>query len=180
MTHLRRRRFNVRVRDGELSAEAGHLRELGNLVFHVSVLVVIVGVSITFLLGYRGAVVITEGTGFSNTLAAYDEFTAGNLYDRNDLPAFILTLDDMEARFQLEGPQRGAPRKFEAVGSYTTSDGEMEPFDITVNHPLKIGSTSVFLVGQGYAPEVRVRDGRGKLAFEGAVPFLPRDGSYVS
>lgn len=67
-THLRRRRYKVRVVNGELSAEAGHLREFGNLVVHTCLLVVIIGASITFLLGYRGAVVITEKTGFSNTL----------------------------------------------------------------------------------------------------------------
>lgn len=52
-THLRRRRYKVRVVNGELSAEAGHLREFGNLVVHTCLLVVIIGASITFLLGYR-------------------------------------------------------------------------------------------------------------------------------
>lgn len=179
-SHLRRRRYKVRILNGEISAEAGHLREFGNLVFHTCLLVVIIGVSITFLFGYRGAVVITEKTGFSNTLAAYDEFTAGNLYNRSNLPPFTMTLDDMEAEFQLTGPQRGAPRKFEAVGSFTGPDGTTKPFDITVNHPLKVEATNVFLVGQGYSPVVRVRDGRGKVAFEGAVPFLPRDSTYLS
>ena len=177
---LRRRRFRVeRVGDG-VSAEAGYAREVGNLVFHICLLVVIVGVAITSLYGYRGAVVVVEKESFSNALPSYDDFSAGALYARSRLPQFTLSLDDMQAKFQTSGPQRGAPRLFEATGTYTMPGSGARRFDMTVNHPLKIGSTSVFLIGQGYAPVVRVKDKSGRIAFEGAVPFLPRDGSYVS
>ena len=174
------RRYRVDVAEGELRAETGHLREMGNLVFPISLLVVIVGVAIGSLYGYRGAVIVTEGVGFSNTITQYDDFSSGTRFDRDTLPQFSLALKDMQAKFQLDGPQRGAPRKFEAIGQYDVPGSPPRPFDITVNNPLKIGSTSVFLVGQGYSPVIRVRDGRGNVAFDGAVPFLPRDGSYTS
>ena len=174
------RRYRVDLAEGELRAETGYLREMGNLVFHICLLVVIVGVAIGGLYGYRGAVIVTEGVGFSNTVTQYDEFTAGSQFNRDALPQFSLALSDMQAKFQMTGPQRGAPRKFEAIGRYSTPGSAPRRFDITVNHPLKIGSTNVFLVGQGYSPVVRIRDGRGKVAFEGAVPFLPSDGSYTS
>ncbi len=166
---------------GEVRAQRGYLREAGNLIFHISVIVVLVGVAVGSLVGYRGAAIVVEDGGFANTLTQYDEFSAGPLFDRNNLPPFTLSLDDMQAAFQMTGPQRGAPRKFEAVGSYTSeTNATPKPFDITVNHPLKIGQTSVFLVGQGYAPVVKVTGGDGKVAFNGAVPFLPQDGSYTS
>ena len=38
----------------------------------------------------------------------------------------------------------------------------------------------MFLVGQGYAPVVRVTDAQGDVVFDGAVPFLPADGTYTS
>lgn len=177
---LRLRRYRVDVTEGEVRAETGHLRELGNLVFHVSLLVVIVGVAIGALYGYRGAVIVTEGVGFSNTITQYDEFNSGSRFDRGTLPQFSLDLSDMRARFQMTGPQRGAPREFEATGRYSTPGSAPKAFDITVNNPLKLGSTSVYLVGQGYSPVVRVRDGRGKVAFDGPVPFLPKDGTYTS
>ncbi|MGI8612641.1 MAG: cytochrome c biogenesis protein ResB, partial [Nocardioidaceae bacterium] len=49
-----------------------------------------------------------------------------------------------------------------------------------VNHLLDVDGSSVYLVGQGYAPEVTVRDGKGDVVFSGAVPFLPEDASYTS
>jgi cytochrome c biogenesis protein len=166
----------------ELSAESGHLHELGNLLFHLAVVGVLVGVAIGSLFGYRGAAVVTEGDDFSNVLTQYDDFASGALFDREALPPFAFHLDAVDARFQLTGPQRGAPRMFAARGTWSagTSGDDMKPFDIRVNHPLKIGRTSVFLIGQGYAPVFKVTDAKGDVVFEDAVPFLPSDGTYTS
>ena len=54
------------------------------------------------------------------------------------------------------------------------------PVTIQVNHPLVVGGTKVFLVGHGYAPRFTVRDGRGQVVFQDAVPFLPQDGNFTS
>ncbi len=165
----------------ELSAEKGYLREAGNLLFHVSIVVVLVGVAMTALLGYRGAAIVVEGDRFSNVLTQYDEFGSGALFDRDDLPPFTVTLDDFAATYQVDGPQRGAPRSFEATGTYAEGvDGSEHPFSIRVNHPLEVGGASVFLVGQGYAPVIRVTDPDGQVVYDEAVPFLPADASYTS
>lgn len=167
--------------EGELRSESGYLREAGNLVFHVCLLVVLVGVAAGSLYGYRGNAIVSEGSGFSNTLTQYDEFNAGALFDPQDLPPFSMRLENFTAEFQLDGPQRGSPLHFEATGTYTPEPGaEPRPYDIEVNHPLQVDGTSVFLVGQGYAPVVKVTDGNGNVAFEGTVPFLPEDATYTS
>jgi cytochrome c biogenesis protein len=166
---------------GEVRAERGYLRELGNLVFHTSIVAVLVGVAAGALWGYRGAAIVTQGDGFANVLTQYDEFSSGALFDTDDLPPFSLELDRMVARFWTEGPQRGAPRLFEASGTYRAGvDGPDRPYEIRVNHPLSVDGSSVFLVGQGYAPVVKVTDARGEVVFDGAVPFLPADGTYTS
>ncbi|GAA1740978.1 cytochrome c biogenesis protein ResB [Aeromicrobium alkaliterrae] len=167
---------------GELRAERGYLRELGNLVFHISVVVVLVGVAVGSLIGYRGAVIVTEGNRFSNVLTQYDEFTSGTWFDPDSLPPFSLELDDLIAEFDTgDGPQRGAPRLFEANGTYRDGlDGDDEDFSIRVNHPLSIGSTDLFLVGQGYSPVIKVTDPEGNVVFDEAVPFLPEDATYTS
>lgn len=165
----------------EVRAERGYLREMGNLVFHTSIVAVLVGVAAGALWGYRGAAIVTQGDGFANVLTQYDEFSSGALFDTDDLPPFSLQLDRMIARFWTEGPQRGAPRLFEASGTYRAGvDGAEEPYEIRVNHPLSVDGTSVFLVGQGYAPVVKVTDAQGDVVFDGAVPFLPADGTYTS
>lgn len=182
---LGRSRVDVVERDDvrELSAEKGFLREAGNLVFHVSIVVVLIGVAVGTLFGYRGSVIVTDDGGqFGNTLGQYDEFTSGTLFNSKDLPPFAFTLDKVTARFQPFGsPQAGAPREFRAQGTYSAKPGDDEkPFDITVNHPLAIGSTSVYLLGQGYAPVFRITDAQGNEVFNDAVPFLPADPTYTS
>lgn len=166
----------------ELSAESGHLREAGNLLFHLAVVGVLLGVAGGALFGYRGSAIVTEGDDFSNVLTQYDEFSSGSLFDRDELPPFAFHLGAVDARFQMTGPQRGAPRFFAARGTFTrgSQGGDPRPFSIRVNHPLTIDGTSVFLIGQGYAPVVRVKDARGAVVFDDAVPFLPSDGTYTS
>jgi len=182
---LGRSRTDVVDRDGiwEVSAEKGFLREAGNLLFHVSIVVVLIGVAVGTLFGYRGSVIVTDGGGqFANSLPQYDEFSSGTLFDTGDLPPFAFTLDKVTARFQpFNTPQAGAPREFRARGTYAARPGDADkPFDITVNHPLSIGSTSVYLLGQGYAPVFKITDAQGNVVFNDAVPFLPADPTYTS
>lgn len=181
---LRRYRTDVDApADGtiEVRAEKGFLREAGNLVFHISIVIVLVGVAIGTLWGYRGAVIIVEGDGFSNTLSAYDEFGAGARFNPDDLSPFTLRLDQVEARFHVTGPQRGSPEMFRASGEVVPDPtSAAEPFAIEVNHPLKLKGGGVFLVGQGYAPVFRVTAPDGQVVFDGPVPFLPNDATYLS
>ncbi|UPK74646.1 cytochrome c biogenesis protein ResB [Nocardioidaceae bacterium SCSIO 66511] len=180
-TILRRKRARIDVVDDELRAENGYLREAGNLIFHCSLVVVLIGVAAGGLYGYRGNVIVTEGNGFSNTITQYDEISSGAAFTEDQMPPFTLHLDELDAQFQVDGPQRGAPKHFEAEGTYTSEPGgDEQPFNVSVNHPLDIDGTSVFLVGQGYAPVVKVTDGNGQVTFDGPVPFLPEDGTYTS
>ncbi|CAN5760962.1 cytochrome c biogenesis protein ResB [soil metagenome] len=184
---LRRGRFRVDVDPdpagngvGVVRAERGYLREAGNLVFHVSLVAVLVGVAVGSLWGYRGNAIVVEGRGFSNTLTQYDEFTAGALTDASSLPPFTVSLEQMTADFQTGGAQVGQPKLFGAAGTVAAPGAAARDFDIAVNHPLEVDGTSVFLVGSGYAPVVTVRDGAGEVVTSGPVPFLPTDASYVS
>ena len=60
-----------------VAAERGYLREAGNLVFHVSLLFLLLGVGIGILFGFRGTSVVIVGQGFANNLTQYDDFTSG-------------------------------------------------------------------------------------------------------
>jgi cytochrome c biogenesis protein len=183
---LRRRRFRVRrYPDDEgrvvVAAENGHLREAGNLVFHLSLLVVLFGVAYGALFGFKGGALVVEGHGFSNTLTQYDEFKPGPRFDPADLDPFTFTVKDFSVRFETRGDERGAPRAFDADLSYVAAPGARpQHYDLRVNHPLQIGDTNVYLVGHGYAPRITVRDGSGHVAFRGPVPFLPQDSTYTS
>ena len=68
----------------EVSAEKGYLREFGNIVFHFSLLGLLVAVAVGKLFGYEGNVIVIAdgGPGFcSASPAAFDSFRAGNTVD---------------------------------------------------------------------------------------------------
>jgi cytochrome c biogenesis protein len=178
---LRRRRFRVVRHDGAISAERGYLREAGNLLFHLAVLVVLAGVAAGNLFGYQGGVIVVTGGGFTNTLTQYDDFRPGSFFRESSLAPFSFTVHDFDVSFIREGREAGMAHKFAADLSYRTSrTAPTQHTSISVNHPLKIDGTDVYLISHGYAPHITVRDGRGNVAFSGPVVFLPEDDTFRS
>ncbi|MFB9731481.1 cytochrome c biogenesis protein ResB [Ornithinimicrobium kibberense] len=182
---LRRRRFRVRPEeDGALvvSAERGYLKETGNLVFHLAILGVIVSVAVGDLFGWRAEVIVKEGETVTTGPAAFDTLDLGPLVEPADLPVFSLRLDRLDVEFEAEaeGAQFGQPRVF--AGEVTVQEGQEAPVtqELAVNAPVGVSGTSVFLLGNGYAPVVTVRDPDGEILFSDAVTFLPQDNTYSS
>ena len=171
-----------RVSGGWVSAERGYLREAGNLLFHLSVLIVLVGFAVGALFGYKGGVIVLVGGGFSNNATQYDELDPGSLFDADNLsPPFTFDIDDFDIEWLTSGPARGQARSFVSHLTYRESrDDEPQEYDLKVNHPLDIGGTEVFLIGHGYAPVITIRDGNGDVAYSGPTIFLPRDGTFAS
>ena len=181
---LRGRRYRVHAHDDTtLSAEKGYLRETGNLVFHVALIGILVGVGWGHLLGWKGDVIVPEGKTFANTLSRYDTFSPGPWVDVNDLEPYTITLDRLTAEFETQTRgqgQFGAPRDFEAFTTFTEPGGTPEQRSIRVNGPLETGGGTVFLLGNGYAPTITVRDAEGTVLYSDATPFLPQDNNYTS
>src|SRR3954452_9886986 len=176
---LRKKHYRLR-RDPDgsarltVSAERGYLRELGNLVFHLAVLVVLVGFALGSLFGFKGGVILVQGQPFANNLTQYDDFVPGSLFDADGMDPFTFTVDDFDVEWLRSGPRAGMARGFDAKLHYTDStDSPEKSYDLKVNHPLTIGSTELFLIGHGYAPVVTVRDGDGNIAASGPMVFLP-------
>ncbi|WP_109509833.1 cytochrome c biogenesis protein ResB [Nocardioides speluncae] len=178
---LKQRRYRTLTGEDSVGAERGYLREAGNLLFHVSVLVVLVGFAIGSLFGYKGGVAIIEGGGFTNTLNQYDDFEPGSLFAADDMEPFSFKVEKFDAEWIKEGSSAGMARKFVADLSYREDPAaETDDYALKVNHPLTIGGTDVFLVGHGYAPVITVRDGNGEVAYSGPTIFLPEDQSFRS
>ena len=172
-----------RVRQGEdwLSAEKGYTRETGNLLFHLSLLVLLVAVGYGGAVGYRGTVIVREDAGFANNVTQYDTFAPGRMFGADDLPPFSFELTEFEATFQRGGQQNGAPRAFRAdVLVKDDPKSQPRPVTIEVNYPLRTSGITVYLVGHGYAPEFTVRDADGKVVWEDAAVFLPQDSAFTS
>jgi cytochrome c biogenesis protein len=177
------RGWRLRSEGLSLSAESGFLRESGNLVFHTSLIVVIVGVAVGHLFGWRGDRILVTGQTFSNTISGYDTFDPGPWVNTQGLSPFIVAVDRLDVTFEEHsiGAQRGAPRDFTAYTRTQTGPNAPQIHQILkVNGPLTFGGTSVFLLGNGYAPVITVRDGAGRVLMHEATPFLPQDANYKS
>lgn len=167
--------------DTSISAERGYLREAGNLVFHLSVLIVLVGFATGSLFGYKGGVVVVTGGQFANVANQYDEFVPGKLFDTDKLAPFSLTVKDFNVDFSRDAGEFGMASDFYADLDYQTSfDAPTKHARVSVNHPVDVDGAQVYLIGHGYAPVVTVRDGKGNVAYSGPVVFLPQDTSFLS
>ncbi|MFJ8132431.1 cytochrome c biogenesis protein ResB [Streptomyces hydrogenans] len=177
---LKGRRFRARTAGDAVAAEKGYLREAGNLLFHLALIVMLVAFAWGQLFKSEGGKLVVEGDGFSNTLTQYDDFKSGSQFGVDELEPFNFTLDSFTGTYEKSGPQRGTPRTFEAAVTYTRGDGTDKKAVIRVNEPLKIGDSKVYLIAHGYAPVVTVKDGQGKTVYRGAVPLLPIDNNITS
>jgi cytochrome c biogenesis protein len=179
---LRRRRFRTVVRetpDGgwTVSAEKGHLKETGNLLFHFALLAVLIGVGFGHWYGWHANRILVAGAdqGFCDSLAQYDDSALGPRVDAADLPDFCLELTRFEASYQ----NTGQPKNFSATVVVTEGDGPERTRRFTVNHPLRLHGANVHLIGHGYAPVLRYTDRFG-VSQTKVVPFLPIDGMFTS
>jgi cytochrome c biogenesis protein len=180
---LRSRRFRAARRDGSdsVDGEAGHLRETGNLVFHLSLVVVLLAVALGGLFGYRGTVLVPEGTGFANSVVQYDNLSSGPMFEPGNLPPFSLEVEQFAMEFIDSGPHLGLPDNYEATVSFVREPGASpEQRTIRVNEPLNVDGTLVHILNPGYAPAITVRSADGEVLAEGPVPFLPQDDNFTS
>ena len=182
---LRGSRFRVDSHDeASVSAEKGYLKETGNLLFHLALIGIIVGVGWGHVFGWKGDVILPEGKTFANTISRYDTFAPGPSVDVNDLTPWTVTLTRLDAVFEddpaVKG-QLGMPRDFTAHVDYARDPGGAETSEtIKVNHPLETTDGTVFLLGNGYAPHITVRDATGTVIYSDATPFLAQDNNYKS
>ncbi|MGM9333668.1 cytochrome c biogenesis protein ResB [Streptomyces murinus] len=178
---LKRRRFRAHTEGDAVTAEKGYLRELGNLVFHIALIVLLVSFAWGQMYKSDGTKLMVEGDGFSNALPMYDDMKSGSLFRSDDLVPFSFDLKKFTGTYESSGPNRGTPRTFQATIDYSVGAyGKRKTTTIKVNEPLHIGDSKVYLVSHGYAPVVTVRDGKGKVVYQDAVPLLPLDGNVTS
>jgi cytochrome c biogenesis protein len=157
---------------GELAAEKGYLREAGSLLFHVSFLLLLIGLAYGKGFGYRGQISVVEGEEAANARVNYDSFTPGRFFGPDRLPRFTLRLDDFANAFHPDG----TPSRYAASLTALDSSGrQLRRQTVTVNHPMTVDGVRVFQSDYGYAPLVRVtvkgRDGK---------PITPQDGPLLT
>ncbi|ODQ88844.1 cytochrome C biogenesis protein ResB [Mycolicibacterium flavescens] len=143
----------------EVSAEKGYLREFGNIVFHFSLLGLLVAVAAGKLFGYEGQVIVIAdgGPGFcSASPAAFDSFRAGNTVDGTSLHPICLRVNDFQADYLPSGQATSFAADIEYQAGEDLDTGTWRPYHLRVNHPLRVGGDRIYLQGHGYAPTFTV------------------------
>ena len=175
---LKKNRFRVRREVDSISAEKGYSRETGNLLFHLSLIMILFAVAAGGLYGSKGEAILNVGDRFINTPTSYDNISFAKFQREGDLVPFSLRIMDFKASYDIT---TNAPTDYTLKVAAANPIGSKEVLrTIKVNSPLTYGSTKVYLQANGYSPVVAVRDKSGKLVFEGPVTFLPQDGNLTS
>lgn len=182
---LRKQGYRV-IREGNsVAAERGYLRETGNLVFHFSLVGVLIAVGIGGGVSYNGQRVLVEGETFVNNLASYDSFSPGTFFNENQLVPLAITLNDFQVDFDIKNPTNvGTPLDFrayvEAKIPQSSAPTKIRSAVIRVNEPMELPNANIYLTGNGYAPKITVRDKDGNVTYSGITAFLPQSSTYTS
>ncbi|MDP9028699.1 MAG: cytochrome c biogenesis protein ResB [Actinomycetota bacterium] len=162
-----------------ISAERGYLRETGNLIFHIALVGMLLTVGVFGSFGYTGQRILVQKEAFTNSLTDYDSYNPGRFADESALQPFQLRLDTFEPKYLFQDGT-WEPENFDANLSTRVPGGSWTKQTLKVNSPLEIGGTQVYLLGNGFAPLVTIRNPSGAVVYSGAVPFLSQDANLTS
>lgn len=172
---LRRAGYRTATYGPAVSAERGYLRETGNLLFHLALVGVLISFGLLSGFGYTGQKLLIEGKPFTNTRATFDTFSAGRFVADADPEALVVELQ--EFRSDYEAGTDGLPKPASFAAQVLVND---ERRVLRVNEPIDVGATSMYLLGNGFAPSITVREADGTIAFSQSVPFLALDAQLTS
>ncbi|MBS1673748.1 MAG: cytochrome c biogenesis protein ResB [Actinobacteria bacterium] len=183
---LRALRYRVERYDDKrgfsVSAERGYARETGNLLFHLALLGVLVSVGVGGSFAYTGQRVVVQGTSFVNTLLDYSSMNRGRFVSDDALAPYRMTLDSFDVTYQpfVEGSaSSGMAGDFSANVTVSEPGQKAHEAVVQVNHPLGIAGDRVYLLGNGYAPTITVKNAKGETVYHDSVPFLPQNSSTM-
>ncbi len=157
---LRRHRYRLAEHGpAELAGEKGYLREAASMLFHVSLLVLLVGLAYGKGYGYRGQAAIVEGETWANARVGYDAFSPGRFFGPGDLAPFQLRLDDFTNSFHPDN----TPKEFASRLTALDLDGRpLQAQRVAPNRPMTVHGVRIFQSDYGYVPVVKVTDAKGR------------------
>ncbi|HKD96046.1 MAG TPA: cytochrome c biogenesis protein ResB, partial [Micromonosporaceae bacterium] len=181
---LRARRYRAVAREHAggawtVSAEKGYLKETGNLLFHFSLLALLIGVAFGSWFGWHADRLLVAGDDkqFCSVVSQFDDYGLGARMSAADIEPFCLTLDSFHATYLASGQ----PVAYTADVTYTegATSTAGHPYALKVNDPLRLPKANVYLLGHGYAPILKYTDRYGHSS-TGVFPFLGSDANETS
>ncbi|WP_406233648.1 cytochrome c biogenesis protein ResB [Nocardia sp. NBC_01009] len=160
-----------------LSAEKGYTRELGNLVFHLALVGLLVAIAVGKLFGYEGSVIViaNNGPGFCTTSpAVFDSFRAGNVNDGTGMTPICVRVKDFKADYLQNGQAEMFTSNIEYQAGADLQTNTWRTSTIQVNHPLRVTGDRLYLQGHGFAPTFTVTFPNGQTRTE-TIQWRPED-----
>lgn len=179
-TVLRRARFRV-VRDGDsLKAEFGYLRETGNLTFHIALVGILATIGFAGGFSWHGQRALVEGQAFTNQLSSYDTFNPGSWFAESHLDPYAVSLTSFTPEYVID-PIKEVWMPIDFTAEIVVTEGsEVREESLKVNGPVTIGDSKMYLLGNGFAPVITVRNPAGEVVFSQPVPFISQDANLTS
>src|ERR1700712_2205873 len=167
-----------------ISAEKGFLREVGNLIFHFSLLGLLVAIAVGKLFGFEGSLIINAADGPSSSFcsispAIYDNFRPGLLVDGTDLTPFCVDIDKFKATYTDTGQASSFVASIRYQSGAQLNGDSWSSTNLEVNDPLRIQGQRLYLLGHGYSPVFTVTYPDGQTQ-TGTEPFQPQDSAFTS
>lgn len=177
---LRSAHYRV-VRQGTtVKAEFGYLRETGNLVFHVALVGILATLALAGGFSWHGQRAIVEGQAFTNQLSSYDTFTPGRWFDETALEPYAVSLTKFTPEYVID-PVKEAWMPIDFTADIVVTEGGVSRTEeLKVNQPAQLGGSKMYLLGNGYAPIITVRNPAGDEVFSQPVPFISQDANLTS
>ncbi len=156
-----------------ISAEKGYLREVGNLVFHLSLLGLLVAIAVGKMVGYEGSVIVNVGSQFCSTSpASYDNFRPGLLVDGTGMAPFCVDVQSFKASYTDAGQASGFVAGVRSQSGADAGTERWQPGDLQVNEPLRMDGERLYLLGHGFSPHFRITYPDGTVR-DYSQPFAP-------
>lgn len=143
-------------------------RHLGSILFHLSLILILVSVVLNFLYKYDGVLAITEGQTLSDRPESYHREFQGPLY-ADDYNRFTLGLTDLKG----DASDSLSLGKEAAIAVQTT--GANYSAEVSTNHPFKWRELEFhYGLKSGYSPEVLLTDSGGNVLLHSFVRVANR------
>ena len=156
-----------------ISAEKGYVREVGNLVFHLSLLGLLIAIAVGKMVGYEGSVIVNAGSQFCSTSpASYDNFRPGLLVDGTDMSPFCVDVEQFTASYTAAGQASGFVAQIRAQSGADAGTDRWDSAELQVNDPLRMDGERLYLLGHGFTPHFRVTYPDGTVR-DYSQPFAP-------
>lgn len=177
---LRSARYRV-VRDSTgLKAEFGYLRETGNLVFHIALVGILATLGFAGGFNWYGQRVLVEGQAFTNQLSSFDTFNPGRWFDESQLDPYAVSLSSFVPKY-VKDPVKDVWMPIDFTADIVVTENGVERNEtLKVNSPVQVGDSKMYLLGNGFAPVITVRNPAGEIVFSQPVPFISQDANLTS